>query len=302
MIPRNRAAWVALAVIVGLAALKLVVGTVTGSISVIAQAADSFLDLFAVVITFLAVVAASKPPDEEHPFGHGKVEYLAAVVQGVLIVIAGGLIVYSSVRRILTGTALEMTEAGIAVMLFSIIASLLLSRYLRNVAKATDSMALEANAHNITADIYSAAGVLVGLTVIRFTGLVLIDPAMAILVSFIMFRTGYKVLREACRGLTDVTLPEEELAVVREAIKEHVGELVDFHALRSRKAGDQRYIDLHLVMPRHISLEEAHRMTDHLEQDIKVKLARASVTIYVEPCDEKCEKCPVPPEQRRRKR
>jgi cation diffusion facilitator family transporter len=298
---RSRAAKLALVVIIGLAVAKVVVGIVTGSISVIAQAADSFLDLFAVVVTFLAVVAASRPPDEEHPFGHGKVEYVAAVVQGLLIFTAGGLIIYSSTRRIIAGEVLEVAEAGIAVMLLSIIASIFLARYLRHVAQATDSMALEANAHNIAADVYSAAGVLVGLTVIRFTGLVVIDPIMAILVSLVMFRSGYSVLRKAYRGLTDVRLPEEELAVVRSAIKEHIGELVDFHALRTRKSGGQRYIDLHLVMPRHISLEEAHRMCDHLEQDIKSKLARASMTIHVEPCSEECEKCPVLPAQRRNK-
>jgi cation diffusion facilitator family transporter len=229
------------------------------------------------------------------------VEYVAAVVQGLLIFTAGGLIIYSSTRRIIAGEVLEVAEAGIAVMLLSIIASIFLARYLRHVAHATDSMALEANAHNIAADVYSAAGVLVGLTVVRFTGLVVIDPIMAILVSLVMFRSGYSVLRKAYRGLTDVRLPEEELAVVRSAIKEHIGELVDFHALRTRKSGNQRYIDLHLVMPRHISLEEAHRMCDHLEQDIKSKLARASVTIHVEPCSEECEKCPVLPAQRRNK-
>ncbi len=290
---RSGAARLALGVIIGLAAVKVVVGVITGSISVIAQAADSFLDLFAVVITFLAVIAASRPPDEEHPFGHGKMEEIAAITQGLLIFTAGGLIVYSSARRILTGEALEMAEAGIAVMLLSIIASILLSRHLRKVAKEADSMALEANAHNIAADVYSAAGVLVGLTVIRFTGLAVIDPVMAILVSLVMFRSGYGVLRRAYRGLTDVRLPEEELSVIRSAIREHVGELVDFHALRTRKSGDQRYIDLHVVMPRRISLEEAHRMTDHLEQDIKNKLGRASVVIHVEPCGEECEKCPV---------
>lgn len=299
---RSGAAKLALAVIIGLAVVKVVVGAITGSISVIAQAADSFLDLFAVVITFLAVVAASRPPDEEHPFGHGKVEYIAAITQALLIFTAAGLIIYSSARRIITGEVLEMAEAGIAVMLLSIVASILLSRYLRKVAQATDSMALEANAHNIAADVYSATGVLVGLTVIRFTRLMVIDPVMAILVSLVMFRSGYGVLRKAYRGLIDVRLPEEELFTIRSAIKEHVGELVDFHALRTRKSGDQRYIDLHIVMPRHISLEEAHRMCDHLEQDIKSKLARASVTIHVEPCSEKCEKCPVPSARRRGRR
>ncbi|HEY51033.1 MAG TPA: cation transporter [Dehalococcoidia bacterium] len=292
---RSSAAKIALGAVIGLIAFKVAVGVITGSISVLAQAADSFLDLFAITITFLAIVVAARPADEKHPFGHGKVENIAAVVQAVLIFVAGGLIIFSAIRRIINGTTLEMTEAGIAVMLVSVIVSVFLSRYLLKVARTADSLALEANAHNIAADVYSAAGVLVGLIIIRFTGLVILDPIIALLVSLIIFKSAYEVLRKSFGGLMDTKLPETEENVIRDAIIEHVGELVDYHKLRTRKAGSQRYVDLHLVMPKNISLEDAHRMCDHLEQDIKNKLNQASVTIHVEPCDERCEQCPIPP-------
>ena len=127
---RGGAAKLSLGVVLVLIVFKVVVGALTGSISVLAQAADSLLDLFAIAITFFAIVVATKPADEEHPFGHGKVENIAAVVQAVLIFTAGGLIIYSAIRRIIVGATLELTEAGIGAMLVSIIVSVFLSRYL----------------------------------------------------------------------------------------------------------------------------------------------------------------------------
>jgi cation diffusion facilitator family transporter len=298
---RSGAAKLSLGVVLFLIVFKVVVGALTGSISVLAQAADSFLDLFAIAITFFAVVVATKPADEEHPFGHGKVENMAAVVQAVLIFTAGGLIIYSAIRRIIVGATLELTEAGIGAMLVSIVVSVFLSRYLLKVARTTDSVALEANARNIAADVYSAAGVLVGLLIIRFTDLAIIDPIIALLVSLVIFKSAYDVLRKSFGGLIDVRLPETEENIIKSAIMEHIGELVDFHALRTRKAGRQRYIDLHVVMPKDISIETAHRMCDHLEQDIKSKLQHASVMIHVEPCSEKYEQCPIPPDLRHNK-
>ena len=298
---RSGAVKFSLAIVIGLIVFKVVVGVITGSVSVIAQAVDSFLDLLAIAITFFAVIIAIKPADEKHPFGHGKVENIAAIAQAMLIFTAGGLIIYSAVRRIITGAAIELTEAGMGVMLVSIIASIFLSRHLLRVSRATDSIALEASARNIAADVYSAAGVLVGLVVIRFTGLSIIDPIIALLVSLIILKAAYDVLRKSFGGLIDVKLPEAEENVIRSAILEHAGELVDFHELRTRKAGSQRYIDLHLVMPKDISVEEAHRMCDHLEQDIEGKLQQASVTIHVEPCSEECKECPVSPDMRKEK-
>jgi cation diffusion facilitator family transporter len=297
---RSGAARLAIIVVVSLIVLKVVVGIITGSLSIFAQAIDSFLDLFAVVVTFIAVRIAARPADEGHPFGHGKVENVAAIVQAVMIFLAGGSIIYAAVRRIQTEAALELTEAGIGVMAVSIIASIFLSRYLLRVSRQEDSIALEANAHNIAADVYSAAAVFVGLLLVRFTGLNIIDPILAGLVAIYIFKVAFDVLKDSFGGLVDVKLPEEEENAIKAAIKEYIGQIVDFHALRTRKAGSQRYIDLHLVVPKDISVEEAHKMCDHIEQDIENRLANTDVTIHVEPCDENCEACDLTCEDRKR--
>jgi len=289
---RKGAANLALGVVIGLIVLKVVVAVITGSISITAQAVDSFLDLIAIGITVFAIRVASKPADEEHPFGHGKVEGIAAWVQAVLIFAAGGSIIYSAVRRIITGTTLELTEAGIGVMVVSIIASIFLSRHLLKVSRATDSIALEASARNIAADVYSAAGVLVALVIIRFTGrLSILDPVVALGVALVILKAAYDVLTKSFRELVDVRLPKTEEEEIISCIEEHSDELAGFHKVRTRKAGDQRFIDLHLVMPRSTSVEEAHVMCDHLEQDMKSRFPNTSVTIHVEPCDEECEQC-----------
>jgi cation diffusion facilitator family transporter len=277
-----------------------VIGIITGSLSVLAQAIDSFLDLFAVVITFLAIRVAARPADEDHPFGHGKAENVAAIVQSVLIFFAGGSIIYAAVRRVETEAALEMTEAGMAVMAVSIVASVFLSRYLLRIARREDSMALEANAHNIAADVYSAAAVLIALLVVRLTGITIIDPILAGLVALYIFKVAFDVLRKSFGGLVDVKLPEDEENAIRSFITEHFGgEVVSFHKLRTRKSGSQRHVDLHLVMPKHISLEKAHDMCNHLEKDIKDRWSDSNVVIHVEPCDNDCDNCELSCEDRK---
>jgi cation diffusion facilitator family transporter len=293
------AARLSLIVVIGLIVVKIAVAAITDSLSILAQAIDSFLDLFAVSVTFLAVHFAAKPADTEHPFGHGKAENIAAIIQAVLIFLAGGLIIYTAVQRARINTPLEMTEAGIAVMAVSIVASILLSRYLWRVARQEDSAALAANARNIAADVYSAASVLIGLIIVRLTGMDIIDDVLAGIVALFILKVGFDVLRNSFGGLVDVKLPEEEENTIEEAIIEHFGgEVVSFHKLRSRKAGNQRYIDLHLVMPKHISIEAAHLMCDHLEKDMKRRLAQTDITIHVEPCDGECQACNLKCEKR----
>ncbi|MCJ7605454.1 MAG: cation diffusion facilitator family transporter [Dehalococcoidales bacterium] len=281
-------------VVIGLIIVKVGVSAVTGSLGVLAQAVDSFLDLFAVIVTFLAIRIAARPADADHPFGHGKAENVAAIVQSVLIFLAGGTIIYSAVQRARTEAALELTEAGIAVMVVSVIASIFLSRHLRKVARREDSMALAANADNIAADVYSASAVLVGLIIVRFTGWDIVDDILGGIVGLFILKVGVDVLRNSFGGLVDVKLPEDEEAAIRAAIIEHAGvEVVNFHKLRTRKAGSHRYIDVHLVMPRSISLDTAHEMCDHLETDIQDRLIRTDVTIHVEPCDDDCPMCEI---------
>jgi cation diffusion facilitator family transporter len=289
----SSAAKLSLAVIVGLIALKVLVAVITGSISIVAQAMDSLLDLFAVVITVLAIRIATKPADEEHPFGHGKAENIAAVLQAALIFAAGALIIYSAIRRMITGATVELTEAGIGVMLVSIITSMLLARHLLRVSRSAGSIALEANAHNIAADVYSAAGVLIGFLVIRFSNLYIVDPIIAIVVAFFILKAGYTVTRRSFGGLVDTRLPQQEEDEIKAAIMEHGCLIGGFHDLRTRQAGRQRYVELHLVMPRNASVDVTHRMCDNLEQDVKERLPNTSITIHVEPGEMDCDQCSV---------
>jgi len=280
-------------VVVGLMLIKIIVGWISGSISVLAQAGDSFLDLFAGLITLFAVRIAIKPADEEHPFGHGKVDDIAGVVQGIFIFITAGLIIYSSVNRIIYGSEVKLAEAGIGVMIVSIAASYYLSHHLLKVARATGSTALEANARNINADIYSAIAVLAGLAVIRLTGIIILDPIIAIGMALYILKVAYDTIGKPFLGLVDAKLPSSEQTLIESCLAEQCEMVVGFHKLRTRRAGNLRYIDFHLIMPKNISLEQAHKVCDSLEHDIQQKLSRTSVLIHVEPCDGKCGYCSI---------
>ena len=279
-------------VVVGLIVFKVVIGLLTHSISIVAQAADSLLDLFAGVITFSAIRFASRPADAEHQYGHGKAEDIAGVGQAVLIFIAGGLIIYSAIVRIITEQyVVEQPEAGIAVMAVSVVVSIFLSRHLLRVARRTGSVALEANARNIATDVYSTSAVLAGLAILRFTGMNIIDPILALGVAVYILKVAVDTIRRPISGLLDEKLPPSQQAVIEDCLGKHSREVSGFHALRTRRAGSQNYIDLHLVMAGDISLEQAHQICDSIEVEIASVLREASVVIHAEPCDNECEQC-----------
>jgi len=288
-------------VVVSLIIFKVLVGWQTGSISILAQAADSLLDLFAGIITFSAIRIAAKPADAEHPYGHGKVEDVAGIVQGILIFIAGGVIIYSAIGRIIKGSSIELTEAGIAMMAVSIVVSIFLSRHLLSVSRISSSVALEANAHNIATDVYSASAVLAGLAIVQLTGLNIIDPVIAIGVAIYILKVAFNTIRKPISGLLDETLPTSQQAVIEDSLRKHSHEVSGFHTLRTRRSGSQSFIDLHLVMAREISLEQAHQICDRIESEIQSTLHEASVTIHAEPCDGECEQCSAICSRRRTK-
>ncbi|MDD5605204.1 MAG: cation diffusion facilitator family transporter [Dehalococcoidales bacterium] len=280
---RTGAVKLALAVVISLIILKVLVSIISKSISISAQAADSLLDLFSIGITFVAIRMSVAPADNEHPFGHGKMEGFAALIQALLVLGAGGFIIYSAIQRILHSTPIEPNE-GMVVMVISIIASFFLSRHLQKVAKSTGSLAIEASARNISADVYSAAGVLIGLLVVRLTNLVILDPIIALIMAGFVLKAGFAVSRDAFNELTDYQLPTAEQDLIKKCIQEHNTQLVNFHSMRSRRSGNKRFVDLHLVMPRNLSVEESHQMCDHLEKDITDRLTNTDVDIHVEPC------------------
>jgi len=274
--------------------LKVVAGILSGSISIIAEAIHSSIDLVAAVIAFVSLRIAGRPADWGHPFGHGKVENVSGTIEAGLIFVAAAFIIYYAIAKIIEGVVIEYVTVGIAVMAVSVVVNILVSRHLLRIARETDSIALEADARHLTTDVYTSLGVLVGLILVRITGLNILDPIIALGVALFILRAAYDVTRRAFPSLIDVRLPEDEETVIASCISEHFGELVGFHEMRTRKAGSERYIDLHLVMARDASVEEAHKLCDHLEEDIKSRLANTSVTIHVEPCEMECEECPTP--------
>jgi cation diffusion facilitator family transporter len=287
-------------VVVGLIVFKVVVGLLTHSISIVAQAADSLLDLFAGIITFSAIRFAAKPADAEHQYGHGKAEDIAGVGQAILIFVAGGLIIYSAIDRIVTKNyVVEQPEAGIAVMAVSVVVSIFLSRHLLRVSRRTGSIALEANARNIATDVYSTSAVLVGLAILRFTGQNIIDPILAIAVAVYILKVAFDTIHKPISGLLDEKLPPSQEAVIEDSLKKHSREVSGYHALRTRRSGSQSYIDLHLVIAGDISLEQAHQICDQVETEIQSALREASVIIHAEPCHNECEQCAATCSRRR---
>jgi len=288
---KTGAARLLIAVVIGLIVLKAVAAWLSGSLSILAQATDSLLDLVAGIVTFLALRIAAKPADEEHPYGHGKWEDVAGMVQGILITVAGGLIIYASVQRIRAGTAIEMAGAGIVAMAISVAVSIFLSRHLLKVARTTGSVALEANANNIAADVYSALAVLAGLLAVRLTNLSYIDSAVAIGVAAYIIRLGYRSISGALAILVDTRLSAEHEGVIEACLRTHSADVAGFHKLRTRHSGSQHHIDLHLVVNKDLSLEQAHDICDRIEEEIQSRLHGANVTIHLEPCDGRCEQC-----------
>jgi len=272
--------------------LKLVAGILSGSVSIIAEAIHSSIDLLAALIAFVSLRIAGRPADREHPFGHGKVENVSGTIEAVLIFVAAIFIIYEAINRIIAGASVEYLGIGIAVMAISVVVNIIVSRHLLRIARDSDSIALEADARHLTADVYTSLGVMAGLVVVQVTGLNILDPIIAIGVSLFIMRAAYNLTRRAFPSLIDVKLPEEEEALIVSTMSEHMGALVSFHELRTRKAGSERHIELHMMMARDASIERAHSLCDHLEEDIMSRLPHTHVTIHVEPCDMECDTCP----------
>ncbi len=274
--------------------MKLITSFVTGSIGIRADAFHSLIDLAGAIIGYIGIKISSKPPDKQHAFGHGKAENIAGTIISLFIFAAAGLITYQAIDRIISGGEVEMVSVGIYVTAAAIVINLIFARYALKVARKTDSVALEATARDMLADVYSSIAVLVGLMLVLITAMTLMDSIVALLVAVLILRTAIITFKKSFSGIMDAGLPKEEEDIIKSVLTEHKERIVGFHALRTRKSGSQRFADLHLVMHRKISVEEAHNMCDHLENDLKQKLPNMNITIHIEPCDVKCRWCTNP--------
>jgi cation diffusion facilitator family transporter len=281
---KDRAAAVSIASNALLIVLKLAAAAITGSIAILTEAVHSGIDLVASVVAFFSVRKADEPADDDHPYGHQKVENLAAAIEGMLILLGAGIIVFESVRRLAKGTEVESIGVGIAVIAFSAVANLVVSGYLYRRARATDSPALEGDAAHLRTDAFTSAGVLVALVLVEVTGVEELDAITALVVAVAIVWAGVKIISRSSRVLVDEALPTEELAVVRAAIEEFGSdEVVGFHKLRARRAGSRRYVDLHVQFRAGTTLERAHELAHELQGAIRSRIRGADVLIHLEP-------------------
>ena len=280
---------------VTLTVLKLSVGLVMFSVSVLSEAIHSGMDLLAAIIANVAVIISARPPDRDHAYGHGKYENLSAVAEAALIFVAAAVIIIESVEKLLFPAQVGYLNAGIFVMGVSALVNLAVSRKLSKVARETDSAALEADALHLSTDVWTSTGVLGGLVLIRLTGWQLLDPAIAIIVAILIIHAAWVLVRKSTRELADANLPEEELNKIKEIVARHRDKYVEFHDLRARRAGAQRHIDLHLVLARETHVEEAHALCDLIEKEIEDGLDGSEVLVHIEPCARDCDLCATRP-------
>jgi cation diffusion facilitator family transporter len=268
-----------------LVAIKLVAGILSGSVAIISEAAHSAIDLVAAAIAFFSVKAADVPADHEHPYGHGKIENLSGTIEAALIFLAAIYIVYEAILKLLHPEPVQKMALGITVMLISAIANVAISRWLFRVAKQTDSVALEADAQHLSVDVHTSLGVMVGLLLIQLTGIHALDPIIGLVVAAVISKVAYDLVRKAAAPLIDVGLPEDELDRLSDILCSD-SRIMAYHKLRTRKAGGERHIDVHLLVQSELNVAEGHRVAEEIEDKIRSEFERARVITHVEPMGE----------------
>lgn len=271
---------------------KIIVGVMIGSVSVLSEAIHSSVDLLAALIAFIAVKTSGKPADEDHPFGHGKVENISGTVEALLIFLAAGWIILEAAKKLENPEPLEDAGWGVAVMLASAAVNIFVSEKLFLTGRETDSVALQADAWHLRTDVYTSLGVMAGLGIIWVGGWVLpgmdlawVDPVMAIGVALLIVRAAYHLVLESARDLLDVSLPPEEENGIRKQIVAFAPTVRGFHRLRTRKSGPYRFVEFHVRVDAGLSVDESHRISDMISCGIKQQYPGTTVTIHIEPCN-----------------
>jgi cation diffusion facilitator family transporter len=283
---KSRAAALSIASNSALILLKVVGGTITGSVALLTEAMHSAIDLIASIVAFISVRKADEPADAEHPYGHEKIENLAAAIEGMLILVGSGVIAFEAIRHLAVGSDVSHLGFGMGIVAVSIVVNYFVSATLHRRARETHSAALEADATHLRTDMATSFGVLVGLALVQMTGAQWLDPAVALLIAAAIVREGFKILNRSSRVLVDESLPAAELEAIASEVRSFGPQgVAGFHKLRARRAGARRYIDMHVQFVAGTTLEQAHETAHRLQDAIATRVAGADVLIHLEPED-----------------
>ena len=263
-------------------AVKLGAWYISGSVALLSDALESIINIAASCLMLFSVYVSGRPPDDEHHYGHQKVEYITSLAEGGLIITAAIFIIHTALERISKPVPITSVESAVGINLFATALNGGLSWYLIRRSKETGSIALEGDAKHLLSDVVTSVGVAGGLFVSQLTGWTQADPVIAIAVSVLILRMGGEIILKSSRGLMDDHCPETE-EKIEALLDRHRSNFVDYHDIKTRRSGTQVFAELHLSIDGEITVKEAHDFTDHLEEDLKKELPDVSVTIHIEP-------------------
>ena len=282
----TRYAWLSIAAAIATILLKGMAWQMTGSVGLLSDAIESFVNLAGAIMALWMLTLAALPPDDDHAHGHGKAEYFSSAFEGFLILLAAVSIGYTAVDRLMHPQPLEAVAAGLLVSVVASVINFATARTLMRVGRAHRSITLEADAHHLMTDVWTSVGVIGGVGLVWLTGWLWLDPAIALLVAANIIWTGWQLMQRSAAGLMDVSLPPEQLAQVDALLTGYRKQGLEFHALRTRQAGSRVFVTLHVLVPGSWTVQHGHDWSERIEADIRKTLPHAHVTTHLEPIED----------------
>ena len=279
----TRYAWLSIAAAVSTILLKGVAWQLTGSVGLLSDAIESFVNLAGALMALWMLTLAAQPADAAHPHGHGKAEYFSSAFEGFLIVLAAFSIGYAAIMRLLEPQPLEAVGVGLVVSVIASIINFATAGVLMRVGKKHNSITLEADAHHLMTDVWTSAGVIAGVGLVAWSGWLWLDPVIALLVAANIVWTGYQLMRRSADGLMDHALPAEKLEKIDRLLASYREKGLEFHSVRTRQAGSRAFVTLHVLVPGHWTVWKGHDWAGRIEADIRKTLEYADVTTHLEP-------------------
>jgi len=284
--PLTRFAWLSIAAAVATIALKTIAYLLTGSLGLLSDAVESLVNLVGAIMALSMLTVAARPADEEHSYGHSKAEYFSSGVEGTLILVAALAIGIAAVPRVLAPRPIEQVGVGLAVSVGASVVNLAVALVLLRVGKRRHSITLETNARHLLTDVWTSAGVIVGVGAVVATGYLRLDPIVALLVAGNIVWTGVRIVRRSVLGLMDTSLPAGELAAVREVLDSHLKDGIGYHALRTRQSGARRFVSFHVLVPGAWTVHRGHELLEDIEAQIRAAVPDVTVFTHLESLDD----------------
>lgn len=286
LISLKRYAWLSIATAIATIALKSFAYWVTGSVGLLSDALESIVNLVAAMMALMMLTVASRPPDEEHPYGYSKAEYFSSGVEGGLILVAAVSIGYAAIERLLNPKDIEQTGLGLIISIVASIINFAVARILLNVGKEANSITLEADAHHLMTDVWTSAGVVIGVGLVVLTGWKRLDPIIALAVATNIVYTGFHLLRRSTLGLLDRALPAADRDAIATILENYRNQGIGFHALRTRQAGARKFLTVHILVPGKWSVQKGHDLAEQIEEEIRKALIEVTITTHLEPIED----------------